>query len=693
MTGSRLARTLGDVLAAGRRRFVGRVSEIELFRMALESAQPSFSVLYLYGPGGIGKTWLLDVLAELAAGAGARVVRLDGRELSLSPRAVLDALADVPDRPGREEDLAGAAVVVLVDSYERLAGLDDWFRGDLLPRLPALAVTVIAGRDRPSPMWRSDPAWASLLRVVSLRNLDPQECYEYLRARRIDPAEHARLVQITHGHPLGLSLVADVVSRGGDAAADPLSPDLVGTLVRQFAGVVPGGLHRRALGVCALARVSTEALLRDALGMDDAGELFAWLRGLSFVESGRGGLCPHDLARDVLDADLRWRDPEGYKQVFRAVRGHVHRRLETTRGMEQQRALFDEKFLFRNLPSILSPLEWETWGQHYPEPARLQDQEVIVGMARSREGQESAVIARRWLARQPEGVFVLRRPGGSVRGFVVLLDLTRASAEDLAADPGARAAWDFAQRHAPSRPGEAVTLCRFVIDAEAYQDPSPTMNATPILAMQRYLTTPNLAWDFVALAEPERWDAYFEAADLPRARGADFAVGGHGYGLFAHDFRQVPVGAWLELVTDRALAQDFTLPPEKPPQPLVQSQQEFTEAARQALRDLHRPDLLARNPLQRTRLIRDRAGNREPGPALLKDTIRDAVGSLRVHPRDDKLYRAVERTYLRPAGTQEAAAAGLGLPFSTYRRHLAQGVERVVSWLWDLEVYGDTEHR
>ena len=58
------------------------------------------------------------------------------------------------------------------------------------------------------------------------------------------------------------------------------------------------------------------------------------------------------------------------------------------------------------------------------------------------------------------------------------------------------------------------------------------------------------------------------------------------------------------------------------------------------------------------------------------------------HPRDDKLLRAVDRTYLRPAATQEAAAAALGLPFSTYRRHLTQGMTRIVSVLWDQEVYG-----
>jgi hypothetical protein len=48
----------------------------------------------------------------------------------------------------------------------------------------------------------------------------------------------------------------------------------------------------------------------------------------------------------------------------------------------------------------------------------------------------------------------------------------------------------------------------------------------------------------------------------------------------------------------------------------------------------------------------------------------------------------VDQTYLRPVATQEAAAAALGLPFNTYRRHLTQGMNRVVSVLSDRDVYG-----
>ena len=99
-------------------------------------------------------------------------------------------------------------------------------------------------------------------------------------------------------------------------------------------------------------------------------------------------------------------------------------------------------------------------------------------------------------------------------------------------------------------------------------------------------------------------------------------------------------------------------------------------------------DLLARNPLLDTRLVRQAAGDSDPDATCLAGLVSEAIDALRQHPRDDKLLRAVEATYLTPAPTQEAAAARLGLPFSTYRRHLTQGTERIAAWLWEREVYG-----
>lgn len=697
MTGvdGRPSRTLADVLTEHRRtRFVGRSAEIELFRAAFDDARdPPFSMLHIHGPGGVGKTSLLQALGVVAAGAGATVARLDGRDLDPSPVSVLGALEETLAIPAGDGPIGpsdgGGRLVLLVDAYEQMTPLDHWFRTRLIPRLPASAIVVIASRDAPTRAWRTDPAWGALLRVMSLRNLNPEDSRAFLRTAGIDQHLHERIVRLTYGHPLGLALLTDVVARGGRVESDVLPLDLVDVLLRRFVETVPDSRHRRVLGACAVARYTNEALLRHVLEESDAHDVFTWLRALSFVEARPDGVAPHDLARDVLDADLRWRDFDSYQHVFRKVREHSLASVRTTTGRAQHRAIFDLKYLFRQARTAMSPVEWGSWGEYYPEPAAPEDRGSILQLVRAWEGEQSAAIAARWLDRQPEGFFVIRDRDGGVLGMLAILDLARSLLDDVDADPGARAAWDFAHSSAPPRRGEALTLCRFVVDRNSYQGPSPTLNAIPILTLQKQLSTPNLSWDFLALAEPDRWDEYFAAGDVPRAEGADFSVGDGRYGLFAHDFRKVPVDAWTELWTERALAQDMGVAPRKHTAVfLVLSHPDFEAAVRQGFKDLRRPDLLARNPLLGTRLVADRTGEGSSGADVLEAVLREGARTLAGHPRDDKLLRAVDRTYLRPAATQEAAAAALGLAFSTYRRHLTQGMTRIVSALWDQEVYG-----
>ena len=81
----------------------------------------------------------------------------------------------------------------------------------------------------------------------------------------------------------------------------------------------------------------------------------------------------------------------------------------------------------------------------------------ILELVRGAEGEASAAIAERWLDRQPEGFFVVRDEHDEIRGVVGLLDLTAAGEPDRRADPGAQAAWEYAHRRAPPRPGEAIT--------------------------------------------------------------------------------------------------------------------------------------------------------------------------------------------------------------------------------------------
>jgi hypothetical protein len=114
---------------------------------------------------------------------------------------------------------------------------------------------------------------------------------------------------------------------------------------------------------------------------------------------------------------------------------------------------------------------------------------------------------------------------------------------------------------------------------------------------------------------------------------------------------------------------------------------------REALKAYGRPEQLRASPLLTSRLARP-ADGQDP-VVRLRQVLRAAVDAVGDQARGQAAAGAVDRTYLRPAATQELAAEVLGLPFGTYRRHLRAGVERVTALLWDWELHGapDTEQQ
>ncbi len=372
---------VADRLAAVRRqRFVGRDDERALFRAALSSAEPPFNVLHVYGPGGVGKTTLLTEFLDLCEQAGVPAWRLDARNIDPAPASFLAALGAAIGAEGASpaEAIAerGGRQVILVDTYELLRPLDAWLREVLLPELSAQVVTVLAGREAPAPAWKTD--WQSLVRSINLHNLDPDEARAYLARRRVPPEQHAAVLELTRGHPLALTLVADVIEqRAGRPFQLADAPDVIAALLERFVEKVPGPRHRIALETCALLRVTTEPLLAEVLRDEDAHDVWEWLRGLSFVESGPLGLFPHDLARDALSADLRWRNPDRFADLHARARAYYSRRLNETKGQEQQRVLSDYVFLHRDNPTFRPFLDWGDTGASLPTPPMPEDHPAL----------------------------------------------------------------------------------------------------------------------------------------------------------------------------------------------------------------------------------------------------------------------------------------------------------------------------
>ena len=311
-------------------------------------------------------------------------------------------------------------------------------------------------------------------------------------------------------------------------------------------------------------------------------------------------------------------------------------------------------------------------------------------MVAQHEGSESARYAVDWLMRQPEGVTVYREATGQIAGFIVMIALQRASAEERNSDPATRLAWEYVQRHAPLRTGEVATHYRFWMAAETYQAVSPVQTQIFLTTVRYQLLTPGLVYHFLPCADPDMWAGAFAYANLIRLTDLDYAVGGQTYGVYAHDWRSEPPLAWLDLLAEREVAGGQTATAPVPATPLiVLSETEFAEAVRDALRDFAQPNLMTANPLLRSRVVIDRAGtgsDLKQRVAVLQASIKAAAETLQASPRDAKLYRAVLHTYLKPAPTQEQAAELLDLPFSTYRRHLKSGILRLTEMLWLQEI-------
>ncbi|HEX6710697.1 MAG TPA: hypothetical protein VF068_10250, partial [Rubrobacter sp.] len=621
---------------------------------------------------------------------------VDARNLDPTPDAIMRAVCSVLGlTPGERpfDALGTGRRVVLIDTYETLSPLGAWMTDTFLPQLPENLLLVLAGRNTPDPAWRVDPGWQRFIRPLRLQNLSREESGAYLEKRNVPLDQHRDILDFTHGHPLALSLVADVfVQRPGVRFRPTETPDVIKTLLEQFVQQVPGPAHRTALESCALVRYTTETLLGHMATMPEVYELFGWLRSLEFIDSGPLGLFPHDVAREALVTDLRWRNPDWYAELHHRARNYYASRLKQTRGQEHQRVLFDYIFLHRDNPAIRPFLEWQESGVRLPEPMHEGDGPELRAMVEEHEGPESARLAAYWFGRQPEGVVIYRDIEQRPAGFVLRLALHETTDEDRRVDPAVRAAWRHLERSAPLRPGEKSTLFRFWMACDAYQGVSAMQSLIFGNIAQHYLTTSGLAFTFFPAADPDFWAPMFAYVDLQRTPEADFEVGGRRYGVYTHDWRVTPPMAWLDLLAEREItAEPLTQSPTNVAPLVVLGESDFAESVREALRNFHRTSELRTNPLLRSRIVVERAGtdaDDSAGIAALRDLLTETSESLKASPREMKYYRALHRTYLNPAPNQERAAEMLGLPFSTYRRHLKAGISRVAEILWQEEIGG-----
>jgi hypothetical protein len=670
-----VAQSLGVLLDDARERsFVGRSRELASFDAALAGTAPH-RVLFVHGAGGVGKTTLLEQLRVRAERAGRRVVQVDGHAENLGQDALEAAV-----RPADE----GAGPVLLVDGYEALGGLDRWMREELLPSLPADAVTVLAGRDAPGTAWRSDPGWRWLLAEHHLDVLDATEASELLRRAGVAHELHPRLVDLGGGNPLALALLADAAVRG--VVPDDLrsAPDVVAALLPVLVGVAPDADHETGLHACVHTWLLTRDLLEEAVG-DRAAQVWEWLASRPFVVRSPAGLYPHELTRQVLEAELDRRSPDARRFMHRLVNRVASRRLQQAGGAERLHQAMQLLWLHRN-----GPLGTGVWALRDREgvavvPGRQANHAAVAAIVEARESPDAARVAEAWLDVQPDSLVVIRQDG-EVVAFAIEPVLPAAPALEHD-DPVVRAVREEMARLAPIRPGERWSIGRCFGDRADYQRGALGVLTGSTSSCANWMTRA-LAWSWVATVDPEFWEPPF--AYLAFHHRLEVEAWGRTYVAFGIDWRRTGTGPWLDVMSERELTGDVGPMPAHLLRPPPLDRATFDSAVRDALRCLSRPADLARSPLMGSELATTARG---PDVERLQRRLGAAVDVLTLDKDGGELVRVLDRTFVHAAPSQEAAAEVLDLPFSTYRRRLAKALERLTDLLWAVEIGElDLEH-
>ncbi|WP_086820625.1 ATP-binding protein [Allokutzneria sp. NRRL B-24872] len=397
--------TIGDGLVRRQlSRFVGRDAEIGVFRQALAGGL-DHNVLFVHGPGGLGKTSLLRMMRLLAAEAGRRCYWVDARALAPVPDAVVDALAEATAHDGER------APVVFIDSFERIGACGRTLRQDVLPKLADDSVVVISGRRPPDSGWRLD-GWDQVVAELPLGALTPAEAQRLLRAHGVtDDTVAERLRGWSEGSPLALTLAAGAYLATGATSPRPTTVSALFEVVTE-AELDPA--FHDALTVCAIAREVTVELLAHTLG--EPREAFDWLAERSFVDSYGDSLTLHDVVRMPVLARVRQSRPDRVNKLKRLLCDHFYARaLSGDAG-----ALVDLAHLIDS-PEIRWGYRWEGSSRFQTDRVRVGDAEVVGHALTTRGYDEWWAMSEAYYSNRPQNVTIARDAAGSPVGHAIFL--------------------------------------------------------------------------------------------------------------------------------------------------------------------------------------------------------------------------------------------------------------------------------
>ena len=539
--------------------FFGRQEELALLAGAINSTDPPFLVGFIHGPGGIGKSRLIQALRQSIPAAVCWYL-MDCRHLEPTPQgflASLGALLQMREEPAVRSITSrlgetGQRTVLALDTYETYGLMDTWLRQEFLPSLSENVFTLLAGRQAPNSAWLTAPEWQHIFRDIPLKEMSANDSRKMLESRGLTSSQVERVQRFAKGYPLVLEMAAVAIRTSPDLqiSAGP-APNVLQQLTKTFlAGLPPDTVE--AVEAASTVRRVTEPILRALLAVPQARDAFEHLETLPFVDVTIEGLAFHDVVRETISKDLTWRDPEHYRTYRRRAWHFFSKESHECVAQNLWQCTADMLYLIEN-PVVREAFFPEGATDFIVEPATPGDAGAILDIAVSAEPREEADWIARWWARHPETFSVARSRDGKVAAFYFIFEPAHVQQELLTEDP-LTAAWWLHLRQNPVARGERVLFLRRWLVRGTGEAPSPAQGACWLDIKRTYMELrPSLRRLYTVVTDLATYGPIVTPLYFVPLSTANVVLGGVTYNSALLDFGPLSVDGWIAAITGAEL--------------------------------------------------------------------------------------------------------------------------------------------
>ena len=553
-------RTISERLSeAARISFVGRENELNLLSDAIGSANLPFVVAFIHGPGGIGKSCLMQKLLSSIV-PEVRCYVMDCRNIEPTPQGFLLSLATslgIQEGSNHQSIVnhlgeSGQRTVLALDTYETFGLMDTWLRQVFVPSLTENVFTIIAGRLPPSTGWLTTPGWQDLFRDIELKELTEDNSRKMMESRGLKPKHFERVQRFARGYPLVLDMAATALKAQPDLEIkDGPPPKILQQLTQAFlSGLIPETVE--AVEAASTVRCVTEPLLRGLLNISSVTEVFQNLQSLPFIDVTTEGLTFHDVVHDTISKELSWRDPERYHTYRKRAWNFLAKQSQHAVAHGLWRCTANMLYLAEH-PVVREAFFPAGATDYMVEPATAGDGNDICDMASSNEVEEAANLIKKWWDRYPDTFSVAKSRDGKIAGFYSMFEPNDIERKHLMEDP-LTAAWLKHLNENPVSEDERVLFLRRWLARTTGEAPSAVQGACWLDIKRAYMALrPSLRRLYTTVIDLETYGPIVTPLGFAPLEGVHVSIEGNTYYTAALDFGPSSVDGWIASVVGAEL--------------------------------------------------------------------------------------------------------------------------------------------